>query len=83
MIKITVDELIELNNLDTIDLQIGDILEILIPNKVEPEVFTIEKMWDTETNEEIPHVNPGKEGQKVILEIPHNAEPGWILRRKK
>ena len=64
-------------------LQLGDILEILIPNKLEPEIFTIERMWDAETGEEIPHVNPGKEGQKVILEIPYKVEEGWILRRKK
>ena len=38
---------------------------------------------NTETKEEIPHVNPGKEGQSVILEIPYKAEKGWILRRKK
>ena len=64
-------------------LQLGDTLELLIPGKLEPEVFKIEKMWDTETKEEIPHVNPGKEGQTVILEIPNKAEKGWILRRKK
>ena len=64
-------------------LQLGDILEILIPNKLEPKIFTIEKMWDVETNEEIDHVNPGKEGQKVILEIPFEVHEGWILRRKK
>ena len=64
-------------------LQLGDILEILIPNKLEPKIFTIEKMWDVETNEEKDHVNPGKEGQKVILEIPFEVHEGWILRRKK
>ena len=64
-------------------LQLGGILEILIPNKLEPKIFTIEKMWDVETNEEIDHVNPGKEGQKVILEIPFEVHEGWILRRKK
>ena len=64
-------------------LQLGDTLELLIPGKLEPEVFKIEKMWDAETKEEIPHVNPGKEGQTVILEIPFKAEKGWILRRKK
>ena len=64
-------------------LQLGDVLEILIPGNLEPEVITIEKLWDTETGEEIPHVNPGKEGQTVILEIPYKVEKGWILRRKK
>lgn len=64
-------------------LQIGDSLEILIPNKLEPQEFIIEKMWDSETQEETDHVNPGKEGQTVILEIPTHVEKGWILRRKK
>ena len=64
-------------------LQLGDTLELLIPGKLEPEIFKIEKMWDTETKEPVPHVNPGKEGQTVILEIPYKAEKGWILRRKK
>ena len=64
-------------------LQLGDTLELLIPGKLEPETFKIEKMWDTETKQEIPHVNPGKEGQTVILEIPYKSEKGWILRRKK
>ena len=64
-------------------LQLGDILELLIPGKLEPEIFKIEKMWDTETKESIPHINPGKEGQTVIIKIPHKAEQGWILRRKK
>ena len=71
--------LIEIRN----RLQLGDTLEILIPGKLEAEVFKIEKMWDTETKQEIPHVNPGKEGQTVILEIPCKPEKGWILRRKK
>lgn len=64
-------------------LQLGDTLEILVPNQLSPEIFTIEKMWDAETGEEIDHVNPGKEGQKVILSIPYKVEKGWILRRKK
>ena len=64
-------------------LQLGDNLEILIPNKLKPEEFKIEKMWDAETKEEINHVNPGKEGQKVILEIANEAKEVWILRRKK
>ena len=40
-------------------------------------------MWDAENYEKIDHVNPGKEGQKVILKLPLKAEEGWILRRKK
>ena len=64
-------------------LQLGDALEIIIPNRIKPQAFKIEQMWDTETYEEIDHVNPGKEGQKVILNIPFEAKEGWILRRKK
>lgn len=64
-------------------LQIGDSMELLIPNELEPKKFVIEKMWDVDTKEPIPHVNPGKEGQKVILKIPTDAKEGWILRRKK
>ncbi len=64
-------------------LQLGDVLEALIPNKLRPIEFKIEKMWDYETHEEIEYVNPGKEGQKVILNIPLHCENGWIIRRKK
>ena len=64
-------------------LQLADTLEVLIPNKLEPEVFEIEKMWDVETKKEIEFVNPGREGQKVILEIPYKLEEGIILRRNK
>ena len=79
--------------LDTVDgktiveiknkLNVGDELEVIIPNNIEPKKFNIEKLWDTETNEEIPCINPGKLGQTVKLEIPIKVEKGWILRRKK
>ena len=71
--------LIEIRN----RLQLEDTLEILIPNKLEPIVFKIEEMWDSETGKEIDHVNPGKEGQSVILRLPVKAQEGCILRRKK
>lgn len=58
-------------------------MELLIPNELEPKKFVIEEMWDIETKEPITHVNPGKEGQKVILKIPAETKEGWILRRKK
>ena len=64
-------------------LQIGDMLEVIIPNKLEPFVFKIEELYDAETEEKIEFVNPGKEGQKVKLVIPTEVKPGWILRRKK
>ena len=40
-------------------------------------------MYDSDTNEEIEFVNPGKEGQQVKMNIPFKADRGWILRRKK
>ena len=71
--------LIEIRN----RLQLDDELEVLVPGKLEPLKFEIKKMYDSDTKEEIDHVNPGKEGQKVILEIPFDVEKSWILRRKK
>ena len=64
-------------------LNVGDTLELIVPGKVEPIEFKIEKLWDYETDEEIDHVNPGKEGQKVKITLPQEAETEWILRRKK
>ena len=71
--------LIEIKN----KLSVGDTLELIIPNEIKPQAFAIEKLYDSETNEEISTVNPGKQGQKVILEIPFEVKKGWILRRKK
>ena len=34
-------------------LKVGDEVELLVPNNIEPTVFKIEKMWDYETDEEI------------------------------
>ncbi len=63
-------------------LTVGDKMEILIPNKIESEEFTINKMWNTETGEEIETVNPGKLGQSVMMHLPIKCEEGWIIRRK-
>lgn len=75
--------LIEIRN----KLTVGDTLELLIPNRLKPIEFQIEKLWNDETGEEIDTVNPGKAEQKVLLEIPRNQvskfEKDWILRRKK
>ena len=71
--------LIEIKN----KLSVGDTLELIIPNEIKPQAFTIEKLYDSETREEIRTVNPGKQGQTVILEIPFEVKKGWILRRKK
>lgn len=64
-------------------LQIGDKLELIIPNQIEAFKFTIDNLWDAETDEPIEFVNPGKEEQKVKLHIPVEAKTNWILRRQK
>ena len=71
--------LIEIRN----KLSVGDTLELLVPGKIEPIVFKIDNLWDADTLEEIPTVNPGKAEQKVVLRIPYEIEKDWILRRKK
>lgn len=64
-------------------LIVGDKLEIIIPEKIEPYSFEIKKLWDTETDESVQFVNPGKAGQSIKIELPISVENGWILRRKK
>ncbi len=71
--------LIEIRN----KLSVGDNLELIIPGKIEPLKFTINKLWDADTLEEIDTVNPGKAEQKVLLQIPTKVEKNWIIRRKK
>ena len=61
-------------------------MELIVPGKIEPVEFKIEKLWNDENLEEIPTVNPGKAEQKVILNKPETGfvwEKDWILRRKK
>ena len=64
-------------------LSIGDLLELIVPDDIEVRAFKIEKLYDSETGEEIQTVNPGKLGQTVKLLIPFEVKKGWILRRKK
>ena len=64
-------------------LSIGDELELLVPGKLDPIKFKIEKLWDIETDEEIETVNPGKQGQQVKMKLPIKSEENWIIRRKK
>ena len=71
--------LIEIRN----RLKVGDTLEILIPGTIDNYEFTIEKLIDSETNESIPCINPGKQGQTVKLKLPIKCEKDWIIRRKK
>jgi hypothetical protein len=64
-------------------LTVGDGVELIIPGEIKPVEFTIEKMWDSETGEEVDHVNPGKVGQNVLMNIPVEAKEGWFIRRKR
>ena len=64
-------------------LQVGDMLEIIVPNKIEPIEFKIEKLWDIETDEEINAISPGIKGQKVKIKLPVECKENWIIRRKK
>ena len=64
-------------------LKLGDKLEIIIPNEIQPKEFLISNLWDSETGEEISFINPGKLGQTVKMKIPTEVSNGWILRRKK
>ncbi len=64
-------------------LKVGDFLEVIIPGEIESKEFEIKQMWDSETEEAIESVNPGRAGQTVKINIPFNCENGWIIRRKK
>lgn len=64
-------------------LSVGDKLEVMVPNILEPYEMTIEKLYDAETGEEIATVNPGVKEQKVKLKIPVDVKPGYIIRRIK
>lgn len=64
-------------------LKVEDELEIIVPGKIETINFTIDKLWDIDTNEEIQYINPGKAEQKVIIKLPIEVQKDWIIRRKK
>ena len=76
------------NNIYTVEiknkLSIGDTLDVLLPDDIDTKEFVIEKLYDVETDEEIPTINPGKKGQQVKILIPYkNIEKNTIIRRKK
>ena len=50
-------------------LQVGDTLEIIVPNEIQPYEFKIEQLWNEETNEVINEVSPGVKGQKVKIRL--------------
>ena len=64
-------------------LQVGDIMEIIVPNQLKPVEFKIEKLWDIDTDQEIDSVSPGVKGQKVKMTLPIKCEKDWIIRRFK
>ena len=64
-------------------LQVGDKLELIVPHQIETISFTIDALWDIDTQEPIEYINPGKAEQKVIMKLPVKVEKDWILRRKK
>lgn len=64
-------------------LNVGDTLEIIIPNEIQAKEFKIEELFDSQTGEKINTINPGKLGQTVNILIPYEVKKGWILRRKK
>ena len=64
-------------------LFVGDNLEILVPGQIEVFKFTIDKLWDYETDEEIDSISPGKKGQLVKIHLPIKCEENWIIRREK
>jgi len=64
-------------------LQIGDIMEIIVPHQIEPVEFKIEKLWDIDTNQEIDFISPGVKGQKVKMILPIQCEKDWVIRRFK
>lgn len=64
-------------------LSLGDKLEIMLPNKLEPVEMIIEKLYSYEEDSEIETVNPGVKEQKVKFKIPCEVKDGYIIRKKK
>lgn len=77
----------DMNGVTTVEirnkLSVGDTLEIMIPENLEPVTFVIDKLYDVETNEEIDAVNPGVKEQKVKIKLPVDVSKGYIIRRVK
>ena len=71
--------LVEIRN----KLSLGDKLDVMNPNKIEPQEFIIEELYDAITKERIDHVNPGVKGQSVIIKVPYKMGKDYIIRRKK
>lgn len=64
-------------------IQVGDVFELIVPGKIEPELITIDKLFDYDSRDEISVVNPGKADQKVLMKLPDDAKNNYIIRRRK
>ena len=64
-------------------IQVGDIFELIVPGKIEPELIEIKELFDYESKSPIPVVNPGKADQKVLMKLPGNAKDNYIIRKRK
>lgn len=64
-------------------IQVGDVFELIVPGKIEPELITIDKLFDYDSKSEISVVNPGKADQKVLMKLPDDAGNNYIIRRRK
>ena len=64
-------------------LNVGDELEIIVPYRLKPVNFKIDKLWDIDTEKEITHISPGVKGQQVLMNLPIECKENWIIRRKK
>ncbi len=77
----------DINGISTIEirnkLSVGDNLEIMLPETLEPTSMNIEKLYDSETGKEIDTVNPGVKEQKVKVKLPVEVKVGYIIRKYK
>lgn len=64
-------------------LQIGDKLEIILPESIDPYEYTIDNLYDYEDGSSIQFINPGREFQKVKIKLPIEVKEGYIIRRKR
>lgn len=74
--------LVEIKN----KLNIGDNLEVLLFNDINPVKFEIKELYDCETNEEINTINPGVKGQKVKIKLDDETiskiGDSYLIRKK-
>lgn len=64
-------------------LRAGETYELIVPGKAEPVPITADKLYDYNSKEEIPFVNPGKADQKVLMKLPEIAENNFVIRKRK